>query len=318
MTKSTQLLELYLRFLNGEHLSKAAISQYFDNKSSRTIQRYISGLNAFISSYEATEHLSIEYDRQINAFKMMNIGNQNIDQKQVLAIIKMLMATRGLTKEEIDNTVAHLTERLKPEDRKVIEQAILSEMTHYHPMIHEAPLLDKIWDINLMIQNGKSLSFDYSNAMNKVRHHVIKPMYVTFSELYFYVVGVNEEEKVIIYRLDRILEYESTKSQIAKPVSPYFKEGELKQRIYFMYGGEWQRVRFEFNNGIIESVMDRFPTAKLLKKDYENNRFEVEIEVIGNGIVMWLLSQGSKVKVLSPQSVKELYLDELKKMIDQY
>ena len=33
---------------------------------------------------------------------------------------------------------------------------------------------------------------------------------------------------------------------------------------------------------------------------------------------MWLLSQGSKVKVLSPQSVKELYLDELQKMIDQY
>ena len=66
----------------------------------RTIQRYISGLNTFISGYEATEHLRIEYDRQINAFKMINIGNQNIDQKQVLAIIKMLMATRGLTKEE--------------------------------------------------------------------------------------------------------------------------------------------------------------------------------------------------------------------------
>ncbi|KOR12558.1 hypothetical protein AMC75_08750 [Staphylococcus carnosus] len=318
MAKSIQLLELYLRFLDGEKLTKSTISQYFDNKSDRTIQRYISELNKFISSYEATEHLYIKYDYKINAFKMFNNGNQNIDQKQVLAIIKMLMAARGLTKEEIDKTVAHLTERLKPEDCIIIEQAILSEMTHYHPMIHEEPLLDKIWDINLIIQNGQSLSFEYSNAMNMVKHHVIKPMYITFSELYFYVVGVNEKEQVIIYRLDRILEYEGIKKRIATPDSPYFKEGELKQRIYFMYGGKWQRVRFEFNNGIIESVMDRFPTAKLLKKDYENNHFEVEIEVIGNGIIMWLLSQGSKVKVLSPQSVKELYLEELKKMIDQY
>ncbi|MCB6939969.1 WYL domain-containing protein, partial [[Eubacterium] rectale] len=81
---------------------------------------------------------------------------------------------------------------------------------------------------------------------------------------------------------DRILDYETADKQINSPSSPYYKEGELKQRIYFMYSGEWKRVGFEFNNGIIQSVMDRFPTAKLIKKDYENNHFEVEIEVIGN------------------------------------
>ncbi|WP_436866222.1 hypothetical protein [Mammaliicoccus sciuri] len=44
------------------------------------------------------------------------------------------------------------------------------------------------------------------------------------------------------------------------------------------------------------------------------NRFIVEVEVIGDGIIMWLLSQGSKVKILQPQFIKKLYLEEIKKM----
>ena len=60
-------------------------------------------------------------------------------------------------------------------------------------------------------------------------------------------------------------------------------------------------------------MLDRFPTAQLLKKDYTNNRFVVEIEVIGDGILMWLLSQGSRIKVLSPNSLKEKHIAEIEK-----
>ncbi len=39
-----------------------------------------------------------------------------------------------------------------------------------------------------------------------------------------------------------------------------------------MYRGNMQRVRFEINDGIIESVLDRFPTAKTVKNDHKNNK----------------------------------------------
>ena len=94
------------------------------------------------------------------------------------------------------------------------------------------------------------------------------------------------------------------------PNSPYIREGALKQRIYFMYGGHWKKVRFEFNDGIIESVLD-VPNCSIIEKDYTNNRFVVEIEVIGDGILMWLLSQGSRIKVLSPNSLKEKHIEKI-------
>lgn len=317
MTKSTRILELYLRFNNGEKMSKAEISQHFDNKADRTIQRYISTLNKFLGEYDATSHLRIEYSYKENVFHMVNSGEQDVDAPQILAILKMLIATRGLSKEEITSTINNLTERLSEEDKAIINKTIQSEFIHYHPMNHGAPLLHRIWNINALIQQGKSMHFEYANALNRLRQHTVRPMYVTFSELYFYLVAVDEKERHTIYRLDRILDYQIKSTNIQLPNSPYYKEGELKKRTYFMYTGEWKRVRFEFNHGIIESVMDRFPTVKLIHSDYHNNRFTVEIEVMGDGILMWLLSQGSKVKVIEPQSLKEKYIKELQFMIEQ-
>ncbi|WP_261697938.1 helix-turn-helix transcriptional regulator [Staphylococcus equorum] len=318
MAKSTEILELYLKFLNGERVSKQEIRGFFDNKSARTVQRYISNLNAFLDSKEETSHLKIEYDTQNNVYYMLNNGENHFDQKQILAILKILISTRGLTEEELYMIIDNLNSKLSDTDKTIINKTIQSELTNYISMNNVEPLLDKIWYINEIILKGKAITFEYFNALNKGRQHTIKPMYITYSELYFYLVGINTKGTVLVFRLDRIQEYNEITKQIELPKSPYYREGELKKRIYFMYGGDWKRVKFEFNGGIIESVLDRFPTAQLLKKDYVNNRFLVEIEVIGDGVMMWLLSQGSRVKIISPQSIKASYLEEINKINQLY
>ena len=52
----------------------------------------------------------------------------------------------------------------------------------------------------------------------------------------FYLVGVNDKEQVLIFRIDRIQEYKVLNTKFNVPNSPYIREGALKQRIYFMYG----------------------------------------------------------------------------------
>ena len=44
----------------------------------------------------------------------------------------------------------------------------------------------------------------------------------------------------------------------------------------------------------------------------------VEAEVYGNGILMWLLSQGSAVEVLRPESVREEMKRILTEMLGRY
>ncbi|HAL09588.1 MAG TPA: WYL domain-containing protein [Staphylococcus sp.] len=318
MAKSTEILDLYLKFMNGKEVSKSDIAMYFGNKSLRTVQRYISDLNEFFKTNEATNHLSIEYNRVRNVYFMDKGTSKQFGRQHIMVILKMLISARGLNKDEIQEVVYRLTSNLSDDDKNTINQTIKSELYHYKEVSHEEPLFNKLWEINEIALSGKNIKFKYSNARNQLREHTIKPLYVTFSELYFYLVGVNEKGDTLIYRIDRIQNFQVTHRKIDSNQSKYYQEGELKKRAYFMYGGEWKRVTFEFENGIIESVLDRFPTAKLLKKDYNNNKFTIEVEVIGNGIIMWLLSQGSRVKVISPLSIKNLYLDEIKKIKELY
>jgi hypothetical protein len=63
-----------------------------------------------------------------------------------------------------------------------------------------------------------------------------------------------------------------------------------------MYGGKLRRVKFEYTGFSIESVLDRIPTAVVL--DENEGRYIVSAEVFGDGIDMWLRSQGDKIKLL--------------------
>ena len=62
-----------------------------------------------------------------------------------------------------------------------------------------------------------------------------------------------------------------------------------------MYGGKLQKVTFQYFGKSIEAVLDRLPTAKILKE--EDGVYTVSAEVFGTGIEMWLRSQGDVVKV---------------------
>lgn len=55
-------------------------------------------------------------------------------------------------------------------------------------------------------------------------------------------------------------------------------------------------VKFEYSGPSVEAVLDRLPTAKILSED--GGKWVIQAEVFGNGIDMWLRSQGGYVNVL--------------------
>jgi hypothetical protein len=61
-----------------------------------------------------------------------------------------------------------------------------------------------------------------------------------------------------------------------------------------MFGGKLNRVRFKYSGPSLEAVLDRLPTAQILSQDEEG--WEIEVEVFGKGIEMWLRGQGEYVK----------------------
>lgn len=76
-----------------------------------------------------------------------------------------------------------------------------------------------------------------------------------------------------------------------------FEEGEFRKREQFMFGGELRTVRFVYTGPSLEAVLDWLPTALVLLEK-KTGKYTVEAEVFGDGIDMWLRSQGDVVRVL--------------------
>ena len=100
-----------------------------------------------------------------------------------------------------------------------------------------------------------------------------------------------------IFRIDRIARFEPTGVTFRVIHGrKKFSNGAFRKRIQFMYAGELRRVTFDYSGTSVEAVLNRLPTAKIISE--ENGVYRIAAEVYGNGIDMWLRSQGSAVKVV--------------------
>ena len=143
----------------------------------------------------------------------------------------------------------------------------------------------------------------------KIVRRKLKPVAIMFSEYYFYLTAFIDDKEVqenfdvlndafpTIYRLDRIKKLKLLDEKFHIPYSSRFEEGEFRKRIQFMYGGKLQKVKFEYSGTDVDAVLDRLPTARIIKE--EDGRYVIEAEVFGKGIEMWLRSQGEYVKLMN-------------------
>ena len=79
-----------------------------------------------------------------------------------------------------------------------------------------------------------------------------------------------------------------------------------------MFGGELQTIRFNYYEPSAEVVLDKFSMAKVV--DEQEGVCSMEAEVFGTGVKMWLLSQGGKVKVMTPETLVQKIRAEIQKM----
>lgn len=156
---------------------------------------------------------------------------------------------------------------------------------------------------------------------------IVEPVSILFSEYYFYLnayivvqqTGGRYEHKYdypAIFRIDRIEDYEHMDERFSLPYASRFQEGEFRKRVQFMYPGRLEKIRFRYTGKSVDAILDRLPTAKILSQG--DRIFEIEAEVYGKGIVMWLLSQGERVEVIAPAHLREKMRDTLLNMLELY
>lgn len=160
-------------------------------------------------------------------------------------------------------------------------------------------MLDILWDISYAIYNQEKIEFDYTRMNGSNCHRKIEPLAIMFSEFYFYLIAWFDDHKKdypTVFRIDRIYNFKNTKEKFRIPYESTFNDGEFRKRVIFMYSGELKRIKFEFTGPSIEAILDRLPTAEIISS--KNNTYTIRCESYGNGVRMWLKTQGDYIKII--------------------
>ena len=330
-SKNFRTLDMYVRLCEGKTVNKAEESRRF-NVDERSIQRDIDDIRAFLDERSMTlgDGRTIEYDRAKKGFIMVGAEPSMMTNSEILAVAKILLESRAFTKRELKTILDKLVEGCVPlKNMKLVSDLISNEKYHYVELNHKEYIQDKLWEIGFDIQEHNLVSIRYASASapRESIKRILEPISIMFSEYYFYLNAFIVEQEPsgkyvhkynypAIFRIDRIKNYKKLDEKFKVSYANRFEEGEFRKRIQFMYAGRLQNIKLRFYGDNPEPILDRLPTARVLEQ-YEHECL-IEAEVYGKGCLMWLLSQGDKVEILRPESLREEMKQTLLSMLERY
>ena len=302
--KSARLLEIYSRLSQGAVLKKSELAQDF-HVTPRSIQRDMEDLRCFF----AERHLEqdVIYDGRLKGYRMVSRDPRRLTDSEVLAVCKILLESRSLPADDMLPILDKLIDcAVPPENQRDVRALVANEKLHYIPPHHGQHILDTLWALGQAVRDQRVIEVAYQRMKDpQLVKRRMQPVGIMFSEYYFYLTAFLEDKTDFdnpddlfptIYRIDRIKSVKVLSEHFRVPYAKRFEEGEFRKRVQFMYGGRLEHIRFRYTGPSLEAVLDRLPTAQVIKT--EENGWLISAEVFGKGIDMWLRSQGEYVEKL--------------------
>ncbi len=322
MNKSQAMLYIYDELLKGKVVSKEEMMDKLGIKE-KTYCRYINDFEIYFN--ESLNGAKIKRSKNNKECFLTNQSNSKLNSKEILAISKVLLESRGFSKNELQVMIEKLVDNCFGEDKKQIKQSIDNEIFTYVQPKHNNEIIDKLWEINEAIKKQRLIEVEYTKIGSngkleeQVSKRILQPQGIMFSEYYFYLAAYilgHDFDCPVIYRIDRIKKYSVLEEGFKVNYSERFKPGEFRNLIQFMYSGKLQTVLFKFRGNSIEAVLDRLPTAEIVAEN--NGEYTVRTKVFGSGIKMWILSQGAGIEVLEPMELREEIVKTIQGMMENY
>jgi predicted DNA-binding transcriptional regulator YafY len=234
-------------------------------------------------------------------------------------LLKILVGSRALNRTDILLITSKLKKFTSPSDREMLDAIMRNELYNYNAVHTDSPksVVDLMWQITNDITSKTEITITYIKMNRTEITRRILPAAVMFSEYYFYLIAFHSENGKQVerfYRVDRITSVVEHRSREFPNME--YDEGELRKHNQYMFPGKKMMIKFEFGGPSVQAVLDKLPTARIVEvKDGKNI---IEAEVYGDGIKMFLLSQGSWVKVIAPQSLVDDIREEAERILKNY
>lgn len=182
--------------------------------------------------------------------------------------------------------------------------------------------------LHAAIAENKKVSFkyfDYDIKKEKLFRkngdkYTVSPYALSWDDENYYLITFSTKYNGFThYRVDRMAEIDLIdEERDPLPERAHFDIAEYTKKVFNMFGGDEVTVQIQFDNSLVNAVIDRFGKDIVIGK-MDDSSFNIWIKVaVSSTFFAWISQFGNKVKILSPEPVIEQYKNCMKEILMQY
>ena len=147
--------------------------------------------------------------------------------------------------------------------------------------------------------------------------YTLSPYTLTWNGDFYYVVGFSDKHgKIATFRVDRIHETPTILPDKAVPKPKQYSIGDFAEKAFQLFDSEHAQVELLCEDAMMGTVLDHFGgKVKTQKTDEGHFTFTAEVSVSPT-FFAWVFEFGGKIKILGPRSVKDAYMELVKKAME--
>lgn len=306
--------------------------QYSDEEHAITMPEIITKLEEYgISAgrkalYEDIEALRTYGVNILPCGRGANAGYKTVSREFELPELKLLAdavsSSRFLTEKKSSELIKKLETLASVYEAKQINRQVFisdrvkagNERIYYNvDAIHRA------------IAEQKQISFRYFDYdLNKNKKYregtrTCSPYALTWDHERYYLVAFYEKyDSISNFRVDR-MENVTVTEENAVPYPADFELSEYLNATFSMFSGEEEEVKLRFDRSLINAVIDRFGKDITVCADGDEH-FTVHVQIKTEQpepFFGWLFQFGRKVRIISPESLRERYIKMLNDVTEE-
>lgn len=290
-----------------------------DNENTITIPEIISelkslGINAERKSVyddiEALQLFGLDIVKRKTKTHDYFLASRDFEIPEIKLLIDSVSSSKFITAKKSEELVKKLENLTSKHQAKNLRRQVF---TNGRIKTMNESIYYSVDTIHLAIAGNKQITFkyfDWSVDKKKVfrkdgQRYITNPIALTYDNENYYLISYNSERKSYVhYRVDRMSNIEMLENECIKPDQEFDLSDYLKP-FFSMFGGELCDVSLEFDNSLINIIIDRFGKNTIIIK-VDENHFIAKVKVaISPLFLSWIIGFGNKAKVISPNYVIE-------------
>ena len=244
------------------------------------------------------------------------VASREFELPELKLLVDSVQASKFITRKKSLELISKIEKLTSHDNAKKLHRQVyvldrvktMNEQIYYN--------VDKIHDAIAADKQITFRYFDYNVDKQKVyrkegKEYQETPVALTWDDENYYMIAYKPKyDHFTHYRVDRMDSISVTEHPRVMPEKE-FDLSKYSRSVFSMFGGEETDVSLWFDNSLVGVVFDRFGTDIPIRK-VDESHFTCDVKVaVSPHFLTWMMSFGTRAKILSPEPVVE----ELKRLI---